>query len=171
MLGLRHQPAKEAALSLTELTKVRQTLAQTLAPTSVNRLGRATGQAQRLRTVTPHRLFLAIVAALASGRVDSLADLLRTFNYQNGVQVAYKAFYNRLARAGFEAFMRGMCERLIDRLRIATLAPEGERAVARSRDIVIQDGSSLALSGRPGPRCRVDASPRRMKVLREPPRV
>jgi len=132
-------------LSLTELTKVRQTLAQTLAPTSVNRLGRATGQAQRLRTVTPHRLFLAIVAALASGRVDSLADLLRTCNDQNGVQVAYKAFYNRLARAGFEAFMRRMCERLIDRLRIATLAPEGERAVARFRDIVIQDGSSFAV--------------------------
>jgi hypothetical protein len=75
----------------------------------VNQLGRTTGQAERLRTVTPHRLFLAIVSALAGADVESLADLLRTFNYQHGVQVAYKAFYNRLARLGFATFMRGMC--------------------------------------------------------------
>ena len=43
----------------------------------VNQLGRETGQAVRVRRVTPHRLLLAVVAALASGRVESLADLLR----------------------------------------------------------------------------------------------
>jgi hypothetical protein len=106
MLGLRHQPAKEAALSLAELTKSRDVLAHVLSIAGVNQLGRETGQAKRLRTVTPHRLILAIVSALAGERVESLADLLRTFNHQNGVRVAYKPFYNRLARTGFEAFMR-----------------------------------------------------------------
>ena len=48
----------------------------------------------------------AIVSALAARRVDTLADLLRVFNYQPGVRVACKAFHNRLARPGFEAFMQ-----------------------------------------------------------------
>lgn len=132
-------------MSPTELTKVRDALAGALSVDEVNQLGRDTGQAIRLRTVTPHRLFLAIVSALACGQVESLADLLRAFNHQHEVQVAYKAFYNRLARVGFAAFMRGMLARLVDRLRLETLTPEGQRAVARFRDIVIQDGSSFAL--------------------------
>ena len=115
-------------MSLTELTKSRDVLARALSSAGVNQLGRETGQAQRLRTVTPHRLFLAIVSALGGSRVESLADLLRTLNHQNGVHVAYKAFYNRLARTGFEAFMRRMCTRLIAQLRTDTLTPEGETA-------------------------------------------
>jgi hypothetical protein len=111
----------------------------------LNQLGRQTGQAQRLRTVTPHRLFLAVVSTLASVRVESLADLLRAFNHQNGVTVAYKAFYNRLAHAGFAAFMREMFARLVEQLSVQTLTPESQRAVARFKDIVIQDGSSFAL--------------------------
>jgi len=132
-------------LSTTELTKLSHTLGRALAVDDVNQLGRDTGQAQRLRTVTPHRLFLAMVSTLGSGRVESLADLLRAFNHQNGVEVAYKAFYNRLARIGFATFMRGMLARLIDQLRVQTLTPEGQKAVARFNDIVIHDGSSFAL--------------------------
>ena len=82
-------------MSPTELTKVRDALAGAFSIDEVNQLGRETGQAVRLRRVTPHRLFLAVVAALASGRVESLADLLRAFNHQHGDVVAYKAFYNR----------------------------------------------------------------------------
>ncbi len=134
-----------STLSTIELTKFRDLLARALSVDDINQLGRDTGQTQRLRTVTPHRLFLAVVSALASVHVESLADLLRTFNYQNGVHVAYKAFYNRLARVGFARFMHQMCARLIDRLALQTLTPEGQTAVARFKDIVIQDGSSFAL--------------------------
>ena len=62
-------------MSPTELTKVRDVLARALSVEAVNQLGRDTGQAVRLRTVTPHRLFLAVVSALASGHVASLAGL------------------------------------------------------------------------------------------------
>jgi hypothetical protein len=132
-------------LSIPELVKVRSTLARALSVEDVNDLGRTTGQAERLRTVTPHQLFLAMVSTLAGAKVESLADLLRAFNYQNGVQVAYKAFCNRLARGGFVEFMRGMCVRLVEQLRVQTLAPAGQRSVARFTDIVIQDRSSFAL--------------------------
>jgi hypothetical protein len=134
-----------STLSTTELIKVRDALARALSGDEVNQLGRDTGQAKRLRTVTPHRLFLAVVSALASAHVESLADLLRAFNYQNGVTVAYKAFYNRLARVGFATFMREMLARLVERLSEQTLTPAGQVAVARFEDIVIQDGSSFAL--------------------------
>ena len=114
-----------STLSTNELIKVRDALARALSGDDVNQVGRDTGQAKRLRTVTPHRLFLAVVSALASAHVESLADLLRAFNYQNGVTVAYKAFYNRLARVGFAIFMREMFARLVERLSEQTLTPEG----------------------------------------------
>lgn len=124
---------------------MRTALARALSIDEVNQLGRDTGQSERLRTITPHRLFLSTIAALAGGKVESLADLLREFNHQNAVTVAYKAFYNRLARPGFAEFMRQMLVRLIEQLSIQTLAPTGHAAVARFEDIVIQDGSSFAL--------------------------
>lgn len=124
---------------------MRTALARALSADDVNQLGRETGQSERLRTVTPHRLFLSMIAALASGKVESLADLLREFNFQNDVTVAYKAFYNRLARAGFARFMRQMFVRLVEQLSVRMLGPEGHAAVARFADIVIQDGSSFAL--------------------------
>ncbi|HEX6315689.1 MAG TPA: hypothetical protein VFZ73_12555 [Gemmatimonadaceae bacterium] len=120
-------------------------LARALHMDEVNQLGRETGQSERLRTVTPFRLFLSIATALADGRVESLADLLREFNRHNDASVAYKPFYNRLARPGFAKFMRKMLERLLEHLSIQALAPQGHAAVARFKDIVIQDGSSFAL--------------------------
>ena len=132
-------------MSAPQLIRMRGALARALSADDVNELGLRTGQSKRLRTVTPHRLFLSTVAGLAGGQVESLADLLREFNHQNGVTVAYKAFYNRLARPGFSKFMRHMFDRLIERLCVRTLAPEGKAAVSRFKDIVIQDGSSFAL--------------------------
>lgn len=132
-------------MSTAELTRVRTALARALSIDDVNQVGRDTGQSQRLRTVTPHRLFLSTIAGLGGGTIESLADLLRKFNHLNDVTVAYKAFYNRLARPGFPKFMRAMFARLVERLSIHTLTPEGHTAVARFKDIVIQDGSSFAL--------------------------
>lgn len=120
-------------------------MARALSAEDVNQLGRETGQSERLRTVTPHRLFLSTIAGLGDGKVESLADLLREFNRHNDLLVAYKPFYNRLARPGFARFMRKMFARLVERLRVETLRPEGNAAVARFKDIVIQDGSSFAL--------------------------
>ena len=141
-----HIDHEEAASSAApQLTRMRRALAHALSTDDVDELGRQTGQSERLRTITPHRLFLSIVAGLAGGQVESLADLLREFNHHNDVTVAYKAFYNRLARPSFTEFMRQMFGRLIDRLSIQTLAPAEKTAVARFKDIVIQDGSSFAL--------------------------
>ena len=77
-------------------TELAEMLKQTLSHEVINELGRQTGQSERLRIVTPFRLLLCMLCALGSQTVESIADLLRTFNYQNQTTVAYKAFYNRL---------------------------------------------------------------------------
>ncbi len=56
----------EAALSTPHLTRMRTALARALSIDDVNQLGRDTGQSERLRTVTPHRLLLSTIAGLAS---------------------------------------------------------------------------------------------------------
>jgi hypothetical protein len=109
---------KEAVLSAAQLIRMRGALARALSTDDVNELGLQTGQSERLRTITPHkeqrphaayrRLFLSTVAGLAGGQVESIADLLRELHHQNDVTVAYKAFYNRLAHAGFANFMHQM---------------------------------------------------------------
>jgi hypothetical protein len=91
---------KVTALSNLNLTRMRTALASALSVDDVNELGRETGQSERLRTITPHRLFLSTIGALAGSTVESIADLLREFDHCNDVTVAYKAFYNRLARSG-----------------------------------------------------------------------
>ena len=80
-------------MSLIELTKVRDALAGALSIDEVHQLGRDTGQAVRLRTITPHRLFLAVVSALASARVDTIADVarFRDIVIQDGSSFALKA--------------------------------------------------------------------------------
>jgi hypothetical protein len=90
---------KEAALSVAQLIRMRGARARALSTEDVNELGLRPGRV--IRTITPHRLFLSMLAGLAGGQLESLADLLREFNHQNDVTVAYKAFSNRLARPGF----------------------------------------------------------------------
>jgi hypothetical protein len=132
-------------LPSSELTEIERALKSAISADGVNALGLDTGQSERLRVVTPHRLFLAIVGALASARVESLADLQREFNHQNRTRTRYKAFYNRLARPSFPEFMRQMLSRLLSRLALKTLKPEEASALSAFDDIIIHDGSSFAL--------------------------
>ena len=117
--GVTTLTSKGGGIVLLKGTKVRGALARALSLGDVNQLDRDTGQVERQRTVTPQWLFLAIVSALASAQVESLADEPRTFNCQHGVHVAYKAFYNRLARARLAHDCSGCYER-----HYATLACE-----------------------------------------------
>jgi len=70
--------------------------------------------------------------------------------------------------------MRAMCGRLIEQLRLQTLAPEGQRAVARFTDILIHDGSSFTLKSSlrdafPGPFHTIEwrgRNPRHLQQIR-----
>jgi hypothetical protein len=128
-----------------KLSTIATTLKSVFGEKEANALGLATGQSKRLRKVTPARLALALVGALAGGTVASIADLLREFNFMHGTTVAYKAFYNRLSHKGFPEFMRYMVSCMMKEFVMRTLKPEPDGPLAQLKDIIIQDGTSFAV--------------------------
>ena len=120
-------------------------LLRALATHELDALGLESGAWQRLRTITPHRLVRCLLAAMSGGRVETIADLCRSFNGMFGEQVRYKAFYNRLARAEFAVFMKAVVQRLLGMFQVRVLAAERGADIAGFNDIVVHDGSSFAL--------------------------
>ncbi len=82
-------------MNTSEFTTVARKLRRALREIDVTNLGLVTGFAHRLRDVTPHLLSVSLLSALASQRVESIADLLRAFNALTGKTVQYKPFHNR----------------------------------------------------------------------------
>lgn len=116
-----------------------------LSPDQINALGLATGQSQRLRVVTPARLLTTLLGGIGGGSVESIADLCREFNFQHGTTTAYKAFCNRLARAGLPTSMRAVVDRPLIALAMPTLEAGEDSSLRSFDDIVIHDRSSFAL--------------------------
>lgn len=128
-----------------QATTVRRQVEAALSKTDLTRIGKETGFTQRLRTVTPHRLVLAIVGAMAFRKVETIADLQRSFHAVAGVGVEYKPFHNQLVKETFPVFMYAVFESLLGQLAGQTLAAVPGHALRRFEDIVIQDGSSFAV--------------------------
>lgn len=126
-------------------SRVVRALREVLSPGRVNELGREVGQSVRLRVVTPSRLISALIGAFSSGCCESIADILREFNLQQGTATRYKAFYNRLARPGFPEFVRSLMCRALSSLAMRALEPADGSPLRAFSDIVIHDGSSFAL--------------------------
>jgi hypothetical protein len=108
-------------------------------------VGRATRHCRRLRDITPQRLVCALVEALGALRVETIADILRTFNAQTGLNIQYKAFYNRLAQPEFPRFMRQVYRDVLRNLSANILRPAARGQLGCFEDLVIQDGSSFAV--------------------------
>lgn len=120
-------------------------LRATLGLTSVTARGRESRHCRRLRDVTPQRLVCALVEALGAGRVETIADILRTFNAQTGLRTQYKAFYNRLAQPAFPRFMQQISRDILRNLSVNILRPATDGKLAHFQDVVVQDGSSFAV--------------------------
>ena len=126
-----------------QVISIARQLQHALSEEELTEIGRATGFTKRLRQVTPFRLAVAIIGALASRRVETIADLQRSFHAVTGRSVEYKPFHNQLAKAAFPVFMFGVFERLLGRLALRTLAPVPAHALRQFSDIVIQDRKSV----------------------------
>jgi hypothetical protein len=98
-----------------------------------------------LRDVTPQRMVCALLDALGGRRIETLADIQRTFNAQTGLSTRYKAFYNQMAKPAFPKFMRAVFAEVLRNLSQAVLRPAAGSALDGFADIVIQDGSSFAV--------------------------
>jgi hypothetical protein len=120
-------------------------LRATLGLRSVTARGRESRHCRRLRDVTPQRLVCALVEALGASRVETIADVLRTFNAQTGLRTQYKAFYNRLAQPAFPRFMQKIYQDILRNLSVNILRPAADGKLAHFKDVVVQDGSSFAV--------------------------
>ena len=70
---------------------------------ALNALGKATRLCRRERDATPFRLMLSLLQAFGCGRLDSIADIHRTFNALSERPIQYKPFHNQLAKPGLRA--------------------------------------------------------------------
>ena len=132
-------------MNTTKLTTAARQLCNALNREALTSFGREVGFTERLREVTPHRLAVSLISAMASQRVETIADILRGFNALTGANVQYKPFHNQLAKDEFPRFMEGVFRRLLEKTTLRALEPIPGSVLARFKDIVIQDGSSFAI--------------------------
>jgi len=97
------------------VTRYADALRRTLGWRNLTALGRATRHCRRLREVTPQRLVCSLMEALGSLRVQTVADILRLFNAQTGLNT------------------------------MNVLRPAVGGKLSHFKDVVVQDGSSFAV--------------------------
>ncbi len=127
------------------LNRFTQALKATLGSSHLTVLARQLKHCRRVRDVTPQRLVCALLESLGGRRVETVADILRTFNAQTGLRTRYKAFYNQLDKPAFPRFMRAVFIELLRNLSQDVLRPAAGGVLSKFDDVVIQDGSSFAV--------------------------
>lgn len=124
---------------------IARSLHHVLGATELDRVARDTGLLKRKRKVTPMTLVLACLSTLGTGKVQWLADILRTFNRFTGSGVQYKPFHKQLAKPAFAEFLRQVVSRAVAKLSIRALRPLAKSKLSKFDDITIHDGSSFQL--------------------------
>ena len=114
-------------------------------PKKMNAIGKAAEFCKRERKITPARLGISLISSLASNKVETLADLHRSFNAITGSNVQYKAFHNQLKKAGFSSFMMDIMELFMNELIVQTLGFPDSSPFSQFDRILMQDGSSFAV--------------------------
>ena len=123
-----------------------QKMKQALDEETSNGFGYATGFLKRKRKVTPFSLASTLICLLATQKVESLADLPRGFVALSGENIECQPFHNQLAKESFPELMRSLLCHLLDRLLLPVLEPIPSSPRQRFTDILLQDGSSLAVN-------------------------
>jgi len=112
---------------------------------AIDAAARSTGFMRRKRDITPLALVVACLSSLAMGGTRWLADIQRTLNATVGTAVQYKPFHNQLSKEAFPEFVRDLLQQALGQLVLPVLESIPSASLARFEDIVIQDGSSMAL--------------------------
>ena len=130
----------------TELSRIHKKMKQAFDEETINGLGYTTGFLKRKRKLTSFSLATTLICLLATQKVESLADLQRGFVALTGEDIEYKPFHNQLAKDSFPELMRFVLCHLLDRLVLRVLEPMPSSPLQRFTDILLQDGSSLAVN-------------------------
>lgn len=128
------------------LSRVQSELTQAMDPEALMRLARSSGFCQRMRSVFPHEVAVAVIACMATQKTETIADVLRAFNGLTGHNSAYKPFHKKLSKPEFAEFMRMVVCHLLDELVGDALRPADRSALSMFDDILLQDGTSFAIA-------------------------
>lgn len=122
-------------------------LTQLFNETKLNQIAQQANFCQRLRDITPLRLVASLVSAFGDGKLDSIADLHRTFNglsMKADAGVAYKPFHNQLRKEAFPDFIRAITTLAMDLFK-QQLSFELPKKLNKFEQILLHDGSSFKL--------------------------
>ncbi len=128
-----------------QATKLAKQLKRTFCEPALNALGKRVGFCKREREITPYRLCLGLVEVMGQSKIETIADIHRSFNALCDTDVQYKPFHNQLAKKQFPEFMRQMCERLLEQLACKALHFSHGSPFARFERVELQDGTSFAV--------------------------
>jgi hypothetical protein len=126
-------------------TTVAQAAQHLFDPQLVAEKARKSGFMERLRVIDPSQLLTSLVCSLAGGKVDSIAGLLRDHNHDQGKNIDYRAYHDRLSSPNFSKFVVDMLAHVAKTLSITALDWSQSDSLKSFRDIVIQDGTSFAV--------------------------
>src|SRR5262245_30529592 len=126
------------------LTEVSARLKEVMRPSALRKLGENSGFVLRQRVITAERVVPSLIKALASFRIDSIANLARDFNFDHGEAVHYKPYYQKLNTPCFPRMMKGLLETMLAKLYLPVLEPLRGGPFARFQEILIHDGTSFA---------------------------
>ena len=128
-----------------QLNKITQQMTQVFQGNVLNQLARKSRFLQRERKLEPFMLLLSMISSLGSGKVETLADLQRSYNFLANASIAYKPFHNQLSKSTFANFMRQAAEYLLGTLIQKSLTPPLKGVFSEFERILLQDGSSFAV--------------------------
>ena len=106
-------------------------------PSSPRPANRSTRFSQSSRSVLPR--------VCCRSRATANASIQRQFNALFGTTVAYKPFYNQLAKRSFKDFMRAVLDLVLQQWVVGVLQPTVRGPLGEFGRILIQDGCSFAV--------------------------
>ena len=137
-------PKNKNATKITPAS-IANALDRVLGKESVDKAAKQSRFLRRKRVLLPYALVLALISTLGMGKADWIADILRSYNGLVEGQFRYKPFHKRLAHWTFEIWMRRLLELALTHLVVPVLEPIAGNKLALFKDIIIHDGSSLAI--------------------------
>jgi hypothetical protein len=127
-----------------KITEIEKELKKKLSPKLFNQLAQETQFIQRVRKTEGFQIFWSIISGFVIGQATEIAGMLRSFIKDTGIPINYSAWYSRLCKKGFSAFMCAVATHLVNHLYTRCL--QGQGLLTRFNAIYIQDGSSLAIN-------------------------
>ena len=127
------------------VSRISRQFKKTFSEDGLNEVGKAVRFCLRKRDVTPFRLAMGLIEVFADSKVDTIADIQRSFNALCKTNVQYKPFHNQLSKKEFPVFMRSVCATLLDQLACSALRFNEASPFTRFERIILQDGTSFSV--------------------------